>query len=188
MPKKPVTPAQRFTPAPDTDRALVDLWLPAALEPAAEPAAASVPLLGIGGAVELEKAVPPSGNMYVCEQQFWLGPARAGQLVTFWVDCDMVHLSIAGTRIKTVRSHLSVTDLARLAAEGARPAGPPPLSTTPGQDGIVRSNGLSPASAPSPWPAGSSSPRRSSPAAGSGSASTAPRWPRLAAQRWRSQP
>lgn len=55
----------------------------------------------------------------------------------FWVDCDLVHLCIGGTRIKTVRSHLSVTDLARLTADGARPAGPPPLPTTPGQDGVV---------------------------------------------------
>jgi hypothetical protein len=87
--------------------------------------------------VELEKVVPASGNMYLCGQPFWLGPARAGQLITFWVDCDMVHLSIGGTRIKTVRSHLSVTDLARLAADGAQPAGPPPLPSAAGQDGVV---------------------------------------------------
>ncbi len=36
----------------------------------------------------------------------------------FWVDCDLIHLFIGGTRIKTVRSHLSVTDLARLVAAG----------------------------------------------------------------------
>ena len=33
----------------------------------------------------------------------------------------------AGSRIKSARSHLAPTDLARLAADGARPAGPPPL-------------------------------------------------------------
>jgi len=139
--QKPVTPAERFTPAPAAERALVDLWLPAALEPAAgpvaEPAVVSVPLPATGGAVELEKAVPASGNMYLCGQQFWLGPARAGQVVTFWADCDMVHLSIGGTRIKTVRSHLTVTDLTRLTAEGARPAGSPPLPTAAGQDGMI---------------------------------------------------
>ena len=135
--RKPVTPAERFTPAPDTERALVDLWLPAALEPAAEPAMASVSLPALSGAVELDKIVPPSGNMYICGQQFWLGPARAGQVVTFWADCDMVHLSIGGTRIKTVRSHLTVTDLARLAVEGARPAGPAPLPAADGQDGVI---------------------------------------------------
>ena len=57
--------------------------------------------------------------MSICGQQFWLGPRRVGQLVRFWIDCDMVHLSINGTRIKTVRSQLSVTDLARLVADGA---------------------------------------------------------------------
>ena len=137
--RMPVTPTERFTPAPAAERALVELWLPAALEPAAglitEPSAP--PSTPTGGAVELEKVVPASGNMYLCGQQFWLGPVRAGQLVTFWVDCDMVHLSIGGTRIKTVRSHLTVTDLARLAAEGARPAGPAPLPTAAGQDGVV---------------------------------------------------
>jgi transposase InsO family protein len=135
----PVTPAERFTPAPEAERALVDLWLPAALEPATpgvEPST-PIPASSVGSAVELEKVVPPSGNMYVCGQQFWLGPARVGQIVTFWADCDMVHLSIAGTRIKTVRSHLTVTDLARLAAEGARPGGPAPLPTAAGQDGVV---------------------------------------------------
>ena len=45
----------------------------------------------------------------------------------FWADCDMIHLFIGGTRVKTVRSHLSVTDLAQLVADGAQPAGPPPL-------------------------------------------------------------
>ena len=136
--RRPVTPAERFTPAPDSERALVDLWLPAALEPAVPgPATVSVPLPATGGAVELEKVVPASGNMSLGGQQFWLGPARAGQVVTFWVDCDMVHLSIDGTRIKTVRSHLSVTDLARLAAKGARPAGPAPLPTADGQDGVI---------------------------------------------------
>jgi hypothetical protein len=75
--------------------------------------------------------------MYLCRQQFWLGPARVGQVVTFWVDCDMIHLTIDGTRIKTVRSHLTVTDLTRLAADGARPAGPPPLPTAAGQDGVI---------------------------------------------------
>jgi hypothetical protein len=29
--------------------------------------------------------------------------------VAFWADADVVHLLIAGTRVKTVRSHLSVT-------------------------------------------------------------------------------
>jgi len=40
---------------------------------------------------------------------------------------DLIHLFIGGTRIKTVRSHLSINDLATLAAQGAVPAGPNPL-------------------------------------------------------------
>ena len=55
----------------------------------------------------------------------------------FWIDCDMVHLSIAGTRVKTVRSHLSLNDLAILVAQGAVPAGPPPLPSTHEPDGVV---------------------------------------------------
>ena len=47
----------------------------------------------------------------------------------------MVHLLIAGGRVKTVRSHLSVTDLAALAGAGGRPAGPLPLP--PAESGAV---------------------------------------------------
>jgi hypothetical protein len=65
--------------------------------------------------------------MWLAGKQFWLGPARAGQTVRFWVSVDLIHLFIGSTRIKTVRSHLSVTDLARLAAQGAINAGPSPL-------------------------------------------------------------
>ncbi|MET8463581.1 hypothetical protein [Micromonospora zamorensis] len=47
--------------------------------------------------------------------------------MTFWVDADVIHLLIAGTRIKSVRSHLSVAALAVLLRQGAHPGGPPPL-------------------------------------------------------------
>jgi hypothetical protein len=73
--------------------------------------------------------VPASGNMSLCGQQFWLGSARAGQLVRFWASVDLIQLFIGGTRIRTVRSHLSVTDLARLVADGAVDAGPSPAVT-----------------------------------------------------------
>ncbi len=139
-PQAPVMPTDRFTPVPEAERVLVELWLPPTLEPlAGERAEVPGPaaISPAGGPVELEKEVPASGNMSLCGQQFWLGRARVGQRVRFWVDCDLVHLSVSGTRIKTVRSHLSVTDLARLVADGARPAGPPPLPTTPGQEGVV---------------------------------------------------
>ena len=56
-----------------------------------------------------------------------LGPRRAGQIITFWADTDVIHLTAGGLRVKSVRSHLSTADLARLIATGARPAGPPPL-------------------------------------------------------------
>jgi transposase InsO family protein len=80
-----------------------------------------------GGPVEFERVVPPSGNMEVTGRQFWLGPRRAGQVITFWADTGVIHLTAAGLRVKSVRSHLSTADLGKLAATGARPGGPPPL-------------------------------------------------------------
>ncbi|MBL7627680.1 IS481 family transposase [Frankia sp. CN6] len=142
------TPASRFRPVPDDERALLPLELPAALAvvpsprpevddrepdlsppPTASDPAAPVPVAvpWTGGPVEFERVVPTSGNMAVAGRQFWLGPARAGLTVTFWADLDIIHLTIAGARVKTVRSHLSVNDLASLAARGGRQAGPPPL-------------------------------------------------------------
>jgi transposase InsO family protein len=137
--KVPVTPADRFAPVPAAQRSLVSLWLPAALEgadaPAPQPAGpgaaegisapASAPQGG--GPVEFDRVVPPSGNLQVAGKQFWLGPARAGTVIRFWADCDLIHLSAGGTRIKTLRSHLSPADLRRLTASGAVPAGPSPL-------------------------------------------------------------
>ncbi|MEV4672139.1 hypothetical protein AB0K34_10855 [Actinomadura sp. NPDC049382] len=85
------------------------------------------------GAVEFERTVPASGNMFVAGRQFWLGPAQAGVTVRFWADTDVIHLLKAGTRLKSVRSHLSTADLTALAARSARKAGPPPLP--PAEDG-----------------------------------------------------
>ncbi len=65
--------------------------------------------------------VPPSGNMSIGPQQFWLGPARAGRQVRFWIDTASVHLSIGGWRIKTVPSRLTGVDLARLRLSGGPP-------------------------------------------------------------------
>ena len=136
----PVTPADRFTPTPVEQRELLPVWLPTALEPAigtSELTAAAQPDTLPGGALELDRVVPASGNMALCGQQFWLGPRRAGQVVRFWVDCDMVHLSIGGARVKTVRSHLTVVDLDRLVSEGAVPAGPPPLPSSTEPEAVV---------------------------------------------------
>jgi Integrase core domain len=132
-------PADRFRPATDN---LLPLKLPAILRepprhsaappaptgPAPQPVAAPpIPARWTGGGVEFERVVPPSGNLQVAGKQFWLGPARAGLTVTFWPDTEVIHLLIAGARIKSLRSHLSVNDLGQLARAGGRPAGPSPL-------------------------------------------------------------
>lgn len=85
--------------------------------------------------MEFDRVVPALGNLAVRGKQFWLGPARAGVTVIFWADHDVIPLRIAGARVKTVRSHLSSTDLATLVATGGRPAGPSPLP--PAQPGAV---------------------------------------------------
>jgi hypothetical protein len=78
-------------------------------------------------ALESDRVVPPSGNLWIGGQQIWLGPALAGRTITIWVDETSLHVLLDGTRLKTLPSRLGVTELARLAADGARPAGPPPL-------------------------------------------------------------
>lgn len=132
-------PAERFsTAAAQAEQQLLPLRLPAVIAlapvpPAADPAAAAAPApagqrqVYEGGPVEFDRVVPASGNMEVRGKQFWLGTARSGMTVTFWASTDVIHLTIAGGRVKSVRSHLSAADLARLAASGGRAAGPPPL-------------------------------------------------------------
>jgi transposase InsO family protein len=155
--KLPVTPGDRFVPVEQAQRELIDLWLPPTLQVAAapdpavvlddvnaakaaespdEPPETSAP----GGPVELDMVVPASGNMSLRGKQFWLGPARAGMTVRFWAGTDVIHLSIAGARIKSVRSHLTVADLTHLAATGAAPAGRPPLP--PAQTGDDAGNAV----------------------------------------------
>jgi len=82
-------PASRFRPSPAEADAALTLWAPADLEPvtssltapddtpAARPKAASWP-----HSVEVDLVVPPSGNMSVGPQQFWLGTSRTGQQIT----------------------------------------------------------------------------------------------------------
>jgi transposase InsO family protein len=130
----PVTPAERFQPASDEQRQLLPIWLPGDLSAVPEPAtvesavdAEVVPAAVDGGPVEFDRVVPTSGNLSVARRQFWLGPARAGQTVRFWASVDVIHLTIAGARIKSLRSHLSGADLTQLGHDGATPAGPPPL-------------------------------------------------------------
>jgi hypothetical protein len=141
-------PADRFlSRAAEADRAHADELLPlrlpatiaqvltAAQTPSAEPSEEEPPREDtvvpdqrwVGDAVEFDRVVPPSGNLGVAGRQFWLGPAKAGVVVTFWADTDVIHLLIAGVRVKSLRSHLSVNDLAALFAQGGRNAGPSPI-------------------------------------------------------------
>src|SRR6266516_4406136 len=123
-PELAVSPPARAQPTP----------APAPPQPPPCPAAVpadSPPLAG--QAVELDRVVPPSGNMWVAGQQIWLGPALAGRTVRLWVGLDRVHVLIGGFRVKTLPSRLDAADLARLAAAGARPAGPPPAAPAIGQ-------------------------------------------------------
>jgi hypothetical protein len=82
------TPASRFLPRPPEPDEALSLWAPADLEPLTGPppvpdeAAAAAEPARWPDAVEVDRLVPPSGNMTVGPQQFWLGTARAGQTVT----------------------------------------------------------------------------------------------------------
>jgi hypothetical protein len=82
--------------------------------------------------VELDRVVPPSGNLWVAGQQIWLGPAMTGRTVRVWAGLDRVHVLLDGYRVKTLPSRLDARDLARLAEGGARRAGPPPLPPASG--------------------------------------------------------
>ena len=128
-------PADRFsTAAARAQEDLLPLRLPAVIALAPAPAREPEPVPGPAvpaawqdGPVEFDRVVPPSGNMDVRGKQFWLGTARAGMTITFWASTDVIHLTIASARVKSVRSHLAAAGLARLAASGGRAAGPPPL-------------------------------------------------------------
>ena len=89
----------------------------AELPAAAAPDGQEAPLV----AVEADRVVPPSGNLWIGGQQVWLGPALADRKVTIWVDETSLHVLLDGARIKTLPSRLGVAELARLAAAGARP-------------------------------------------------------------------
>ena len=110
--------------------------------PAVTPAAAELPCV----ALEADRTVPPSGNLQIGSQQVWLGPALAGRKITIWVDETSLHVLLDGARLKTLPSRLGVTELARLAADGARPAGPPPLPSGTGTaievERMVNAHGL----------------------------------------------
>jgi transposase InsO family protein len=137
-------PAARFAPATGQ---VLGLRVPASLAPAgpAEPvirtAGPDEPLLAAEAgntqpatcAVELDRVVPPSGNLQLAGQQIWLGPAMTGRVIRIWADTRRVHVLASGHRIKTLPSRLDARDLARLRANGAVPAGAPPLPPPSGQ-------------------------------------------------------
>ena len=108
--------------------------LPARGVPAEAPAPVTVQAHNGLHAVEVDRVVPASGNLQLGGQQVWLGPALSGRQITLWADAISLHVLLDGARIKTVPSRLGAADLARLAASGARPAGPSPL---PAGDGAV---------------------------------------------------
>jgi len=70
--------------------------------------------------VEVDRLVPPSGNLWIGGQQVWLGPALAGRTVTVWVDKSVLHVLLDGTLLKSLPSRLGGVELARMAAGGAR--------------------------------------------------------------------
>jgi transposase InsO family protein len=91
--RRPVTPADRFRPIPEAERALLPVWLPPTLVAAPTPTAgrdedaeddgeadhgSSQPAGSgwAGGPVELDRVVPPLANMILSGKQFWLGPVR----------------------------------------------------------------------------------------------------------------
>ena len=139
-------PAARFAPATGQ---VLGLRVPASLAPAgsAKPvtrtAGPGEPLVAAAAgntrpascAVELDRVVPPSGNLWVAGQQIWLGPAMTGRVIRIWADTRRVHVLAGGHRIKTLPSRLDARDLARLRANGAVPAGAPPLP--PPSGGII---------------------------------------------------
>jgi hypothetical protein len=85
----------------------------------------------------LDVVLEDGDDLSVAGRQFWLGPAWAGQTVCFWASVDVIHLSIAGARVKSLRSHLSSADLSGLAYDGATPAGPPPLPPVEPEGGAI---------------------------------------------------
>ena len=156
-------PASRFTPATSA----LELRIPAQLtvstgQPKSPPSApgplpaSSLPVEAVppgsdaGGtgqpAVEVDRVVPASGNVWIGGQQVWLGPALSGRQITLWIDAVSLHVLLDGTRIKTLPSRLGATELSRLAANGARPAGPSPLPVGTGAvievDRTVNATGL----------------------------------------------
>ena len=82
-------------------------------------------------AVEVDRVVPPSGNLTACGRQVWLGPARAGQTVTVWASSTTMHVFIGEELLKTHPVTLTGADLGRLMAGGGRAGRLSPATALP---------------------------------------------------------
>jgi transposase InsO family protein len=132
------TPASRFTtqPASDDQRGDLPLRLPPSLAalPVPAPGPAPLPATVTGtepDAVEIDRIVPASGNMFAAGRQIWLGTSLAGQQVTLRLDHTTLHVFHHGQLIKTHPVTLDGKDLAQLRAAGGRPARPSPATALP---------------------------------------------------------
>jgi hypothetical protein len=111
-------PASRFTPASSALELRIPAQLTAATgQPKPPPVLSSLPApsppvktapplitaatLDGQPAVEVDRVVPASGNLWIGGQQIWLGPALPGRQVTLWADAISLHVLLDGTRIKT---------------------------------------------------------------------------------------
>ncbi|MER5466994.1 IS481 family transposase, partial [Streptomyces sp. NPDC002668] len=108
-------PASRFSSqAASADGAVLPVKLPPSLAsvataqntelpPEPEPAAAApagrwVPAEGEVAMIAVERIVPASGNLSLCGQQIWFGPALAGTPVTLHIDVNRLHVLIGEAR------------------------------------------------------------------------------------------
>jgi hypothetical protein len=132
------TPAQRFLQTGDRAPDIPKLAAPPILRtaPLAEqspvPTAVSMKVFSVNQmTIKLDKIVPPSGNMMIAQQQIWLGPARAGQPVTFWANTSTIQILSAGTKLKTVPSRLNLDELHTLLDGEATQVDALPITTGP---------------------------------------------------------
>jgi transposase InsO family protein len=180
--RAPVTPAERFQAASDEQRELLPIWLPGALAAVAGPSrtatteqavnSGAAPETGEPGAVEFDRVVPPSGNMWIARQQFWLGPARAGQTVRFWASVDVTSRSparVSRACVRPGRPPISPGCSARAPPRRARRRCRPSKPVTAARS---RSTAASPTPGSCAWPAARSSQPRSCAAARSRSGSS----------------
>jgi hypothetical protein len=82
-------------------------------------------------AVEIDRIVPASGNMFAAGRQVWLGKALAGQQVTLRLDHTSLYVFYQGQLLKTCPVTLGDKELARLRATGGGPARPSPATALP---------------------------------------------------------